>query len=101
MNIEWKKARKKPVVIEYREPIPNKEVYIDYKNKIVEKYPNNLRIHCWGTPKSDHLIKVERIETFEGVIYAIPNIDLVIKGIKGEIYPIKKDIFLETYEELK
>lgn len=37
------------------------------------------------------------IETLEGKIYASPG-DWVIKGIKGEFYPCKPDIFEVTYE---
>lgn len=37
------------------------------------------------------------IVTLEGVMKAMPN-DWVIKGVKGEFYPCKPDIFEETYE---
>ena len=36
------------------------------------------------------------IETSEGVMKAMPN-DWIIKGIKGEFYPCKPDIFDLTY----
>ena len=39
------------------------------------------------------------IHTPEGVMEAKVG-DFVIRGIKGEIYPCKSDIFKETYEEL-
>ena len=38
-----------------------------------------------------------RIPTPEGVMLAIEG-DWVIKGIKGELYPCKPDIFEATYE---
>lgn len=38
-----------------------------------------------------------RIETLEGVMLASPG-DWIIKGIKGEFYPCKPDIFAATYE---
>lgn len=38
-----------------------------------------------------------RIETLEGVMLA-KNGDYLIKGVKGEIYPCKKDVFEESYE---
>jgi hypothetical protein len=66
---EWKKAQKKPVIIDFREPKPSHG----------EKY-------C------------ERLETLEGIEYAVLGRDLVIKGVKGELYPIKKDIFALTYD---
>lgn len=40
---------------------------------------------------------VGRIETLEGIHYALPG-DYIIVGIHGEIYPCKEDIFNESYE---
>lgn len=37
------------------------------------------------------------IKTLEGDIYASPD-DWVIKGVNGEFYPCKPDIFDKTYE---
>ncbi len=37
------------------------------------------------------------INTLEGVISAMPG-DWIIRGIKGELYPCKPDIFEATYE---
>lgn len=37
------------------------------------------------------------IETLEGTMTARPG-DYVIKGVQGEFYPCKPDIFAETYE---
>lgn len=39
------------------------------------------------------------IETLEGVMRANPG-DYVIKGIKGELYPCKADIFKESYDSV-
>ena len=39
------------------------------------------------------------IETLEGNHIASKE-DFIIKGIQGEFYPCKPDIFLETYEEV-
>jgi len=39
------------------------------------------------------------IETLEGTMRANPR-EWIIKGIKGEIYPCKPDIFEQTYELL-
>ena len=38
------------------------------------------------------------IKTLEGVMKANIN-DYIIKGVQGELYPCKPDIFYETYEE--
>lgn len=40
------------------------------------------------------------INTLEGSMSAAPG-DWVIKGVKGEFYPCKPDIFEATYEEVK
>ncbi len=37
------------------------------------------------------------IMTLEG-IHAVSNGDFIIKGVKGEFYPCKNDIFLMTYD---
>ena len=40
------------------------------------------------------------IETLEGTHAAFLN-DYIIKGVKGEFYPCKPDIFEATYEKVK
>ncbi len=40
------------------------------------------------------------IQTLEGDMRVMPE-DYVIKGISGEFYPCKPDIFLQTYEEVQ
>lgn len=37
------------------------------------------------------------IQTLEGVMEANPG-DWIIRGVKGELYPCKPDIFAATYE---
>jgi len=49
---------------------------------------NNLDLHS-----TDHPV----IETLEGKMTASPG-DWVIRGVKGEYYPCKPDIFEKTYE---
>ena len=39
------------------------------------------------------------IRTLEGVM-TVSKGDYVIKGVKGEFYPCKPDIFAQTYEEV-
>lgn len=38
-----------------------------------------------------------KIHTLEGIMTARPG-DWIIKGVKGEFYPCKQDIFEKTYE---
>lgn len=42
-----------------------------------------------------------RIDTLEGETYKIDEGDWIIKGIKGEFYPCKPDIFEATYEKVE
>lgn len=65
-TLEWKRCRKKPVVVEFREVKGLSEM----------------------------------VETHEGKLMAFHSTDFIIRGIKGELYPIKKDIFRETYDVL-
>lgn len=39
----------------------------------------------------------EMIQTLEGTMKASPG-DWIVTGIKGERYPVKHEIFVETYE---
>lgn len=41
-----------------------------------------------------------QIATLEGVMIANKG-DYIIKGVKGEVYPCKADIFAETYDEVE
>ena len=82
------KFRKKPVVIEA-------ELYDGSKQSIV----NVLRLAKTSLRSvglfPDHLI----IKTLEGNHRADIG-DWIIQGVKGELYPIKNDIFLLTYERV-
>ena len=40
------------------------------------------------------------VSTLEGVMVATEG-DFIIKGIKGEFYPCKPDIFFMTYDEVE
>ncbi len=50
-----------------------------------------------GCPITHENDKCYIIPTLEGNHYFTPD-DMLIKGIKGEIYPCKKDIFEATYD---
>jgi hypothetical protein len=49
-----------------------------------------------GNPTGEYI----QIKTPEGIMTAIVN-DWIIKGVKGEFYPCKPDIFVATYQEVK
>lgn len=82
-----KKARKKPVEIEFIQFV-NKDSAID--------------ILFWAKPK----VKYEPtkscilINTLEGEMTANVG-DYIVKGVNGEFYPVKPEIFEKTYEVLQ
>lgn len=82
-----RKFRKKPVVIEAIQYFPqeNYEEVVSFigKNASPENTENVLSVH-----------------TLEGVMTASPG-DWIIKGVGGEFYPCKPDIFDLTYEEVE
>ena len=73
MNV-WGKAKRKPVELLYREVQPN-DFDPDERN-----------------------MPFERVETLEGVLWAYPDLDYIMQGIEGELYPIKKSVFEALYE---
>ena len=58
--------------------------------------PINVRTVPGDKPEGDVYIE---INTLEGVMKASLN-DWIIKGVNGEFYPCKPDIFYATYEAL-
>jgi hypothetical protein len=80
------KYRKKPVVIDAvqftSENMPEVTAFIGGENggKFIARPPGGLGI-----------------QTLEGTMWATPG-DWIIKGVKGEFYPCKPDIFAATYE---
>lgn len=77
------KFRKKPVVIDAIQWNGNN---IEYIEKFYDKQ-EPLFVHA------DEL----KIQTLEGEMTA-SNGDWIIKGVNGEFYPCKPDIFEKTYE---
>jgi hypothetical protein len=83
------KYRKKPVVIEAR------QLGNDYDEDIA------IMRWCHGEPCAhDETCCLFRIQTMEGSLFACGG-DWIIKGVKGEFYPCKPDIFEATYERVE
>jgi hypothetical protein len=61
----------------------------------VERFLGDLRRRSKHTSKPDLSIR-----TLEGQLYAAPG-DWIIRGVAGEHYPCKPDIFGETYEAVE
>ena len=84
------KFRKKPVEIE--------AIQFNGENFMqIFEWAMNLDEHtsCLGTDGKDLTIM-----TLEGQMIARPG-DWIIRGIKGEFYPCKPDIFEQTYEHVE
>ncbi len=75
------KFRKKPIVIE------------------AFQWEPGMQFHTWSVDirETPFLKDSAFILTLEGQ-HIIQKGDWLIKGIKGEFYPVKNDIFMETYE---
>jgi len=93
------KFRKKPVVIEAMQFV--------YSSSGVER----LRVFCGGAlaqcgkdrhPSAKGWAWIKTLEDGEGelVKHVATEGDWIIKGVKGEFYPCKPDIFEMTYEEV-
>lgn len=89
------KFRKKPVVIEALQYVQGNHRTIEmwsqgnaYVSPVLEPSPDN---------KGGEYLQ---INTLEGIMTAIPG-DWIIKGVAGEFYPYKPDIFEQTYEPVE
>jgi len=83
------KFRKKPVVIEA-------EQWTGFNYTVAERFMGEgLGEGKYEAPALGAATKL--IETLEGTMRAEPG-DWIIKGVKGEFYPCKPDIFEATYE---
>lgn len=92
------KYRKKPVVVEA----------VQWTGDNIEEMENFLKCDLINAPIYDgagYLVEYNReldlfIRTLEGDHLARKN-DYIIRGVKGEFYSCKPDIFKMTYEEVE
>lgn len=82
------KYRKKPIVID-----------------AIKWDGTNVLVWIDQFPESRHFLQIENaqeitIKTLEGNMTARQG-DYIIRGIKGELYPCKADIFEATYEKVE
>lgn len=122
---EAKKYRKKPVVIEATQWFKNGDHPEDYAKEKVGFENGELRtwtgeeckskqwegqvVRYYRTPKDNGERQCEHcsrtmndhgwVETLEGGHIVCPG-DWIITGVRGEHYPVKDQIFRETYEEV-
>lgn len=83
------KFRKKPVVIDAEQLHP-----VDRGSPC-----NCQEIVAWIGASAFIVGEGVEISTLEGTMRAEPG-DWIIKGVKGEFYPCKPDIFAATYEAI-
>lgn len=91
------KYRKKPVVIEAFQ-YTGEECF---RNENVPKWileSFNTGILYW-TLVPQQIFSILYIETLEGKMQVSVG-DYIIKGVRGELYACKPDIFIDTYEEV-
>lgn len=86
--------RKKPVVVEAwkftRKALEVKPEWVIYDEKRVVGKPDSFT--------GDIVLLL--LNTIEGHVWAEEG-DYIIKGVKGEVYPCKPDIFEQTYEKVE
>lgn len=88
--------RKKPVEIEARRfDGENADKIINW----ITSEGGEATFMLEGTKNPKYHLRTIHIETLEGTMIARPR-DYVIRGIEGEFYPCKPDIFEKTYEEV-
>jgi len=90
----WKKVRKKPVEVEAFQV--TEDFILDYVDN--QNIPTLVlgSINCHRGDRVLHSYRLY-IETLEGNMDTRVS-DWVIKGVKGELYPCKDDIFRLTYD---
>lgn len=98
--------RKKPVIIEAIQwtgkNIDKIKQFTNSNAEIIYCYSKGNQIACSNeipTDVDNYSVQVT-IRTLEGNMEALIN-DYIIKGVNGEFYPCKPDIFEKTYEEVK
>jgi hypothetical protein len=86
------RAYKKPVAIDYFpiEQTENLNSLVKWAEGFGDKFQDHFYI--------DGDLGL-RVKTLEGTSYALTRDDVVIRGVRGEYYPCKKDIFEQTYSQ--
>ena len=96
--MNWKKFRKRPVVVSAVRWDPQTMNWKDFpeEHQVGGKECPEGRltgiIGQWGDRSLSIL-------TLEGAMAAYPG-DWIVQGIKNELYPVRDDIFRATYEEV-
>ncbi len=95
MGLKVRQYRKKPVIVEAVE-------LTEENMKEVAKWINENSTRTAYIGKSDFDgRRVLIIHTLEGKYQAYPQLDIIVRGTRGEVYPVKRDIFEEIYEPVE
>lgn len=89
------KFRKKPIVIEavQYDNLNHREVEVFVGKSLVQEIESETAYLAGVAPPRCSIA----IPTLEGIMKAMSG-DWIIKGVNGEFYPCKPDIFEKTYE---
>jgi hypothetical protein len=93
------KYRKKPVEIEAMQWDGTRvsiDAICDWVNGGDDNYDDPTITYCYSGVDD---VNDVRIWTLEGDLNVSPN-DYVIRGVQGEFYPCKPDIFGQTYDKV-
>ena len=85
------KYRKKPVIIEAEQFVIRDFNHVPLAVVIMENV---------YSVKGELFDRYIEIPTLEGVMRA-NHLDYIIKGVNGEVYPCKPDIFVKTYDKVE
>jgi hypothetical protein len=89
---DWMKYRKKPLVVEAMQ-------WTGFNYTESEKFcGEELAKGIYRGNPGPYSVSTKVILTLEGAVNCSPG-DWIIKGLKGEFYPCKPDIFEATYEK--
>lgn len=83
------KYRKKPVIIEAKQFTNNTVAEVSEWVGNAGKFYGDSNGQPWGC-----------VHTLEGKIFVAVG-DYIVKGVMGEFYPVKPDIFALTYEKVE
>ena len=90
--MKWQTFRKKPVIIQARQWFSQADMP-EIVKPFADKHGGVCK-HCGGL-----LERHGAIDTLEGEHIVCPG-DWVVRGVAGEYYPVKPDIFAKTYETI-
>lgn len=90
------KYKKKPIVVEAVQW--NGLNLEEIKDFVGDSLIYNINDAAWKVGKDAPTVHI-KIKTLEGTMVAKAG-DYIIRGVNGEIYPCKADIFEKTYEEV-